>query len=496
MEASEVVGPSRESKHIAERCGRNRSTEFITPFSTRPLPTEIGLQEQISVYNPQNKTAASRAERGGGDCVKSQRSLHEQGRALSAASQSETDNDQPKQLPAAKARWLPVIRLRRSQLQKIATARRDDPEFPWRKWARAVVNETMFLDAGEYDADGTKTGWMAANATTALCYGKNAPFLVMSEVPDPIRTECEAGAKDALKHGVHLLTDGATLGRAIGLTWQLQEELKTWLVWPAGATADDLEARRKARAAERKSKDRIRKQQQRREEGMTARRESIAAQARELGIKPNTLRTRLRRAAATPVTPNVPFLSTTNIEEIVVADTKGTERYTIAQQARELGITPAALRVRLYRERRRQAAPESAAPVTKGTSEAAPSSNVIRITSEALLSLDAAGRRRTVETFPILIAHLIRAAANECAGRLAALVTNAASGSHAFLSFVDHLRQGHNELAQSLVRIGADEGEIDAALCAMDFIVSERAVEARSRGVNFDVLTYPSDIAA
>jgi hypothetical protein len=280
---------------------------------------------------------------------------------------------------------LPIARLRRAQLQKIARHRRGDASFPWRRWARATVNETLAIPSGVHIIDGARQTWAAANAATALCFGKNAAFEAVSQVPQHILAEVEAGAAEALAVGAHLLTDGASLGRAVGLTHELREELKTWLIWPAGATRDGLTARAADRAAERWAKDRERKQKQRRDSGMIDRTEyeanSIAAQARVLGIKPDTLRARLRRAAGavtpdvasdnagatTPVTPHVVGLSSCNIDKKGCADTLATDRYSISQKARELGISPGALRVRLHRERQRQAALERAVPVTLTT---------------------------------------------------------------------------------------------------------------------------------
>jgi hypothetical protein len=289
-------------------------------------------------------------------------------------------------LSAANVAWLPIARLRRSQEQKIARHRRDDPAFPWRCWGKEVTNETMAIPGGVHFIDGERVTWATANAATALCYGRNAPFATLSDVPPEILAEVEAGAAEALAVGAHLLTNGAALGRAIGMTWELREELKCWLIWPAGATSDDLSARREARAAERKAKDRIRKQQQRRAKGMANRTDyetqSIAADARKLGLKPDTLRARLRRAA---VTPCVASVSAENIYNTCGADRPATERYTLAQQARELGISPGALRVRLHRERQRQAALESAAPVTLATEPA-------KQTRPVEMTADAAGR--------------------------------------------------------------------------------------------------------
>ena len=267
-----------------------------------------------------------------------------------------------------KAAWLPFIRIRRSQLQQVARYRRDDPSFPWRKWAKAVVNESLFLKSGVYDVGGDRQIWASPNAAAALCYGKNAPFSLISEVPPDILAEVEAGAARARKASScrHLLVDGETLGRQIGMTWALREKLCVWLIWPDGAKRADLEARRKERRAARREKDRFYHQAARRADGAVPREqfisESIAEQARKLGITPNALRARLwrkrhPRLSRDPRNTSVAANYSYNMPAdgpVMRAD--ATKRDSIAAKARELGIKPNTLRARLRRAKAAAAA--------------------------------------------------------------------------------------------------------------------------------------------
>jgi hypothetical protein len=100
-----------------------------------------------------------------------------------------------------------------------------------------------------------------------------------------VLADVEGGAAEALAVGAAVLMDGASLGRAVGLTHELRDELKVWLIWPAGATADDLAARRLVRAERsanretEKERDRMRKDKTRRSAGKMTRAEYLARAA-------------------------------------------------------------------------------------------------------------------------------------------------------------------------------------------------------------------------
>jgi hypothetical protein len=178
-----------------------------------------------------------------------------------------------KDLPDHKAAWLLPVRLRRAQLQKVARYRRDDSALQWANWSELVVNESLFLQAGAYRVDGERQTWAAASAETALCYGKNAPFETVAEVPPWILTQCQAGAARAIAraNGRRIRLSGADLGNRLGMTWDMREELKAWLIWPAGATENDLAERRKQRASDRRAYLREAKMKERRARGAVSR---------------------------------------------------------------------------------------------------------------------------------------------------------------------------------------------------------------------------------
>ncbi|MGJ0506164.1 MAG: hypothetical protein ACR652_03330 [Methylocystis sp.] len=310
-------------------------------------------------------------------------------------------------------------RVIRAYVQKVARRLRDDPAFPWRACCRGITNEAI----------GVPT--ITPNVATALCYGRNAPFTTIGEVPAHILAEAEAGVAEALAIGKRIPADGAALGRALGMTQELREELKVWAIWPMGSTYDDLAARRSARAAERRAKDRVRKEQQRREQGMAERekyeansvtklapweaigmsrasfyrlpakeRSEVIGNLRKSGCHGETSLSTVHNNSAADrpvsnvtanggdggrpsgaptshVTPDVASVS--GVDSNCSADRPATKRDTLAEQARAMGISPATLRKRLQRERQRQqqaepvtlsrAEPQRAEPVTLETSE-------------------------------------------------------------------------------------------------------------------------------
>jgi hypothetical protein len=209
-----------------------------------------------------------------------------------------------KTIPEHKAPWLLPIRLRRSQLQKLARHRRDDPAFPWAEWADAAGNESLFLESGVYKVKGERQTWAAASPECVLCYGKNRPFHTPAEVPKHILTEVRKGVARAHARaaGRRVMFTGADLGNKVGMTWELRDELKAWHIWPAGATQEYLDEARKERARQKRASDKERRMTNRRNAGIKPRAEYLeqAALRREAcelaGISDKTFQRRSQSA--------------------------------------------------------------------------------------------------------------------------------------------------------------------------------------------------------
>lgn len=261
-------------------------------------------------------------------------------------------------LPAGK-QHAHYVRFRRAQAQKVARAMRDDPGFNWRGLGKTCANDLLYLPSGRYRLpDGSVLPWGSPNAAAILCHGKNAPFESLEAVPPNVLEQVEAGVADALTVGAHVIEDGLIVGRRLAQTDSMRRALRVWLLWPADMSRAEFEGRRDNRG----SKAAVAKREKRRAAGMKPREqyegESIAAMARAIGVKPDTLRARLRRAP--PVPSHVASVSDTISKDSLCVDRPATKRDTIAGQARALGLKPDTLRKRLRRAAR-EAPPQSGA---------------------------------------------------------------------------------------------------------------------------------------
>ncbi len=157
----------------------------------------------------------------------------------------------------------------------------------------AITNELLAFEPGLYFADGWKQPiqWPEPCAAVAICYGRKRLFDSPRDLLPHWLEQIETGAQIALDRGRHERRTNAQLGRLLGLKESVKLELELWQLRAADVTPEQHKAimqeiwnynRRKRRHAAPMKR------------GPQA--ESVAASAKAMGIKPDTLRKRMRKA--------------------------------------------------------------------------------------------------------------------------------------------------------------------------------------------------------
>lgn len=208
-----------------------------------------------------------------------------------------------------KGNLLLAVRVRIADLQRIARGRLNDRGFDWRKFADFVCNEMLAAAPGEHvdhhseidvidrpfdRTTVTKTRtrritWPTPCAATVLCYGRHRLFETIDQAPPAIVADVEAGVADALAPGRRIRFSGDDIGRALGITAEEKLAAKAWQIGAVDVSAEEwAEIIRKRRADQQRRR--------RRKQGLAPHDDSIAAMARAAGIRPDTMRARLRRA--------------------------------------------------------------------------------------------------------------------------------------------------------------------------------------------------------
>lgn len=283
-------------------------------------------------------------------------------------------------------------------LQRLARPRRSDPPDPawWRKWAMHTCNELLAAAPGvhidrqvethvtgrPFDRTTTTTTrarritWPTPCAATVLCYGCNALFATIDEAPAEILAAVRAGVAEALARGRRVRYSGDDIARALGITAAEKIAARAWQIGAVDVTlAEWSEIIRKRRAEQQR--------RYRREQGSTPRDESVATMARAIGVKPNSLQKRLRRArlkAEKTVAQNVLFSKPPNNKEIGKASKKGHEKTSQLRQppgrpkdragegvGRNLKKTIAADASKIFSERYKSRRPDRVASPTLST---------------------------------------------------------------------------------------------------------------------------------
>jgi lambda repressor-like predicted transcriptional regulator len=194
-------------------------------------------------------------------------------------------------------RWF-ISKSRISNLQKLAKARTSDPKFDWEKFGYCCGCILRQFDPDKkYNlaAKGERAMWRSWAATTpetVLTRGKYRLEVSLENVPNRVLRAVEAGLKRSI--GFKGVMGAELAAKIMGVTYEIRQSLDLRMI----GAIDVPKAARLALAAERhrkrntKLKARIRKNA-----GSIPHSESIAAQARAMGVKPNTLRRRLQRQA-------------------------------------------------------------------------------------------------------------------------------------------------------------------------------------------------------
>ncbi|MFO1101319.1 MAG: hypothetical protein U1E20_00265 [Methylocystis sp.] len=203
-----------------------------------------------------------------------------------------------------------VARRRVGDLQRIARRRLNDPPDSawWRRLGYYAGNELLAATPGDhvdrrsetqvtdrrFDRTTTTTTrvrvirWPAPNAAVALCYGRHRLFDTLDQAPPEIATAVEAGVADAIARGRRIRFTAEDIGRALQITAAEKLAAEAWQV------GCDLSAEEWAEIIRQRRADKQR--ERRRKDGVALREESVAAMARAAGVKPDTMRARLRRA--------------------------------------------------------------------------------------------------------------------------------------------------------------------------------------------------------
>lgn len=134
--------------------------------------------------------------------------------------------------------------------------------------------------------------WGECSPFNVLCTGANRLALSLHEVPDDLLRATERACKDARARLRHKFHKGKTIGRLLGVTSEERKRLGLRII---GAVDADKSKLKEAAVEKKREHDRIRAETKRRDAGAKARKESIAEKARELGISPGAMRVRLHR---------------------------------------------------------------------------------------------------------------------------------------------------------------------------------------------------------
>ncbi|HEY8126215.1 MAG TPA: hypothetical protein VIF88_12455 [Methylocystis sp.] len=147
-------------------------------------------------------------------------------------------------------------------------------------------------------------------------------FATIDDVPAEILAGVEAGVADALARGRRVRYNGNDIAVALGVTLEQRVAVKAWQIGACDKTDDEMDDFRLQRRADQQ-------RQRRKKKGVRPRDESVAAMARAIGVKPNTLQKKLRRArrkAEKADAQDVLFSKRRNKKKDRVASKKGHEK--------------------------------------------------------------------------------------------------------------------------------------------------------------------------
>lgn len=196
-------------------------------------------------------------------------------------------------------------------LQRLARGRLSDPldSAWWRTWAMHVTNELRAAAPGVHVERHSETDvinlpferktvtktrvkritWPAPNVAVILCYGKHRLFDRLEDAPPEIVTAAALGVADGLARGRRIRFTAEDIGHALRITAAEKLAAKAWQVACCDLTPEQW-------AALMLERENDNQRQRRRKKNVQPREESVAAMARAAGVKPDTMRARLRRA--------------------------------------------------------------------------------------------------------------------------------------------------------------------------------------------------------
>jgi hypothetical protein len=214
--------------------------------------------------------------------------------------------------------------LLRAELQKIAQARLERGEpIDWTKWcwiAAATMDaiqpgreRVLMMPSGHAYGGRYYRTWAQCQPRGFLCDGKHRLALTLDEVPDAILRAARAACERAGKRRFRIFMKGSTIARLLGVTSAERKRLGLRLIGSVDADKPKLKG---AAMDRKKERDRLRDERKRREAGARPRGESLAQQARDMGISPATLRKRMQRErerVTVDVTLSSPLYSAENV---------------------------------------------------------------------------------------------------------------------------------------------------------------------------------------
>lgn len=192
--------------------------------------------------------------------------------------------------------------LLRGELQRLAASRRERGEpIDWTQWcyiAAATLDAirpgrdriVMMASGCPYAGRYFRT-WAECLPQNLLCEGRNRLALTLEEVPDDILRAAEAACKTVGKRRHRTFLKGSTIGRLLGVTSPERQRLGLRIII---AMDDDISIKRAA-VERKRERDRLRDERKRRAAGAKPRGETIAEQAKKLGISRAALVKRRQR---------------------------------------------------------------------------------------------------------------------------------------------------------------------------------------------------------
>ncbi len=387
-------------------------------------------------------------------------------------------------------------RVRCSQIQKIVRLRHEAGEtVDWRAWAAILTSERLWLHAGVYRHEDWRRSqsWPAANAATALLYGRNAPFERREAVPETIWQAVEEGVATGIEAG-HQALSASVIARRLGVSAAFRREHRLWMIGATDKSRTELRDESRELATERqrarRQADRDRKQAQRRAAGMSSRDDYLDAAAlrREaIALAGMSERTFKRRSPA-------------EREKLLEAarDARGNGPSVSDEQYINITVSTDTLRPR---ELNHKAAAETAATPLPPAAPDIVSINAIK--ESATVASFSKGRRMQPERPQTIIRgvplrHFIQAenAAHVAATAFRLLVESGARGSAAHWRMVEIVNEREQWLFDRLQDMGAAETEIEAATSFMINRIAELNAAARARGVPLASLDHKLQAAA